>query len=137
MNVKRYIGATIALFVFIFFYEWFVHGFLLMGMYRETATVWRDFAEMQAKMPLNMLFQFVFSAWTAFAFTQIYKKGGVANGLLFGLYFGVFAGLLTASWYLHLPVPAKLGWSWLVSGTIEGLGGGLILGAVYHNPKFD
>lgn len=94
-----------------------------MGMYRETSSVWRDFAEMEASMPLAMGFQLVFSAWTTFAFTQIYKEGGITQGLLFGLYFGVFAGILTASWYLWLPVPEKLGWSWLASGIMEGLGG--------------
>ena len=132
MNIPRFIAAAIALFVFIFLYEWLVHGYLLMGLYEQTASVWRNFAEMTANMPVAMCFQFALSVWTAFAFTQIYKEGGIIKGLLFGLFFGVFAGILTASWYLWLPVPAKLAWSWLASGIGEGLGGGLVLGSVYR-----
>lgn len=132
MNIKRYIGATLALFVFIFLYEGLVHGYLLMGLYEETAKVWRDFNEMMTDMPLAMCFQFALSVWSAFAFTQIYSEGGVANGLRFGLFFGVYAGILTASWYLWLPVPTTLGWSWFFSGIGEGLGGGVILGSIYH-----
>lgn len=132
MNVKRYLAAVIGLFIFIFLYEFLVHGVLLMNMYQATSTVWRNLAEMQANMPLAMGFQLAFSAWTAFVFTQLYKDGGLKNGLLFGLYFGVFAGILTASWYLHLPVPAVLGWSWFASGIVEGLGAGAVLGLIYH-----
>ncbi len=132
MNVTRYLAATVALFAFIFLYEWLVHGVLLMGIYHETPQVWRDFAEMAAHMPLAMCFQLALAAWTAFVFTQIYPEGGLARGLPFGLYFGVFAGILTASWYLWLPVATKLGWSWLASGIGEGLGGGLILGSIYR-----
>lgn len=132
MNIKRYIGATFALFAFIFFYEWFVHGFLLMDLYRQTSSVWRNFDQMAADIPFAMLFQLAFAAWTAFAFTQIYKTGGIKNGLLFGLFFGVFAGILSASWYLWLPVPPNLGWSWFASAVVEGLVSGFILGTIYH-----
>jgi hypothetical protein len=98
MNFQRYLLAALALFVFIFLYEMLVHGFLLLGMYHATASVWRNFAEMEANMPLAMCFQLALSAWTAFAFSQFYKEGGIKNGLFFGLLFGVFAGILTASW---------------------------------------
>jgi hypothetical protein len=133
MNFKRYVLATLGLFVFIFLYEFFIHGFVLMGLYESTPHVWRDFALMEANWPSAMFYQFALSVWTAFAFTQIYKEGGVKNGLLFGLFFGVFAGILTASWYLWLPVLPSLSVSWFLSGIGEGLGGGLILGSIYRN----
>lgn len=132
MNFKRYLMASIAFFIFVFLYEWLVHGVFLMGIYQQTSNVWRDFAVMEANMPLAMLFQLVFSLWTAFVFTQLFRKGGLVNGLRYGIYFGVFAGILTASWYIWLPVPAVLGLSWFVSSIIEGLGGGAILGLIYH-----
>jgi hypothetical protein len=131
MNFRKYLLATFAMFVFVFLYEMGVHGFLLSGQYEKTASVWRSMAEMEADMPYGMLFQLLFSAWTAYVFTQLFKNGGIENGLRYGLYFGVFAGLLTASWYLVLPIPAQLGASWFVSSLIEGLGSGLILGAIY------
>jgi hypothetical protein len=58
--------------------------------------------------------------------------GGVANGLRFGLYFGVFAGILSASWYLWVPVPATLALGWMVTRFIQVLGAGFIIGLVYR-----
>lgn len=132
MNVKRYIIAALAFFVFVFFYEWVLHGILLSGFYQQTSKIWREMAEMQANMPKGMGFQLVFAAWTTFIFTQIFPEGGLKNGSRFGLYFGVFAGILTASWYLWLPVPSVLGASWFVGSLIEGVVGGSIIGAIYR-----
>jgi hypothetical protein len=136
MNIKRYIAATLALFAFFFFYEWFLHGVLLSPFYEETAAIWRPYAEMMANMSKAMIMQFLLAAWTAFVFTRFLQEDGcIKKGLLFGLYFGVFAGLLTATWYLWLPVPAKLGVSWFFGGLVEGLGAGLILGSIYQDDK--
>lgn len=132
MNFKRYIAATVALFFFIFLYEMVVHGFLLMGIYEETSTIWRPFKEMQGNMLMTMGFQLALSAWVAFAFTQIYPEGGINKGLCFGLFFGVFAGILTSMWYLWLPVPAILGLGWFGLGVGEGLGGGFLLRLIYR-----
>lgn len=132
MNIKRFILAAIALFVFVFFYEWLVHGFLFTGLYEQSASVWRPMAQMMANMPLMIGIQIVLSIWLAFVFTQLFKTGGVVNGLFFGLYFGVFAGIMSGAWYGWLPVPALLGWAWFISGIVEGVLGGLILGAIYR-----
>lgn len=133
MNLIRYLLATLALFAFILIYEMLLHDFILIDMYELTQRTWRDFAEIEANISLAILFQLALSAWTAFIFTQIYPKGGIKFGLFFGLYFGVFAGILTATWYLWLNVPAVLGLSWFLSSLGEGLGGGLILGAIYRD----
>ncbi len=132
MNFKRFIGATLAVFVFFFLYEWLVHGHLLMGTYLETPKVWRNFSEMQANMHLTILYQLALAAWVTYVFSCIYPEGGIDKGLRLGIYFGVFAGILTASWYLWLPVSSSLAWSWLVSGLGEGLGAGFLLGLIYR-----
>lgn len=132
MNLKRFLLAALALFVFIFLYEWIVNGIFLTDVYKETPRVWRSPQEMSANFPLVIGFQLALALWLTFAFSQLYRDGGIANGLLFGLFFGVFAGLLTAYWYVWLPVSPKLGWSWFTSGLGEGLGGGLLLGSIYH-----
>jgi hypothetical protein len=135
MNVKRFLGAAFVLFIFFFAYEWLVHGYLLMNYYLDTPQVWRGFYEMRENFPLHILFELVLALWLAFAFAKIYKTGGVENGLKFGLFFGVFAGLLTASWYLWLPVSVAVGAAWLLSSIIQGVLGGLILGGIYHSKK--
>lgn len=132
MNVKRFIGAAIALCLFVFFYEWFVHGYLLVDQYMETPNLWRAYPQMMDLMPIGSLIKFIASFWLAFAFAQLYKQGGAAKGLLFGLFFGIFAGLLAASSYVWLPISTTLAFSWLLNGIVEWLIGGLILGAIYR-----
>ena len=36
MNAKRFIPAFIVVFIFIFLYEWFIHGYLLAPIYEST-----------------------------------------------------------------------------------------------------
>ncbi len=132
MNTKRYIGATVALFIFLFFYEWLVHGMILTNMYHHTPHVWRNMKEMSSMFPLYLLINLAISAWLAFVFTRFFKDGGVENGVRFGLYFGVFSGLITAMWYTWLPIGGMLGFSWLINGIVEGIGGGFVLGLVYR-----
>lgn len=135
MNFKRYLFATIALFIFIYLFEMLVHGYLLQGLYESTASVWRNSAEMDAHLSIAIILQFTLSAWSALIFSTLYQEGGIKNGLQFGLLFGVFAGILTASWYLWLPVPTKLGAIWFINGVVEGLGGGIILGIINKKQK--
>ena len=41
MNMKCFALAATGAFIFVFLYEFFVHGFLMMGLYEQTASVWR------------------------------------------------------------------------------------------------
>lgn len=129
LNLKRYVVATFALFAFVFLYEGLVHGILLHKLYHESSKVWRSSL---FEVPLSLSFQFVISAWVSFVFTQIYPDGGLSKGLRFGLYFGVFGALLSASWYVWLPISATLAWSWFIAGIVEGLGAGCVLGYLYR-----
>lgn len=133
MNVSKYLSSIIAVFIFVFIYELIIHGFLLNSMYRQTPQVWRSSGEMQANMPILMLFQLAIAVVTSFIFSQWFKEGGTKNGLIFGLYFGIIAAILNSSWYLFLPISTALGWGWFVSSLVEGLGIGLILGSIYRN----
>lgn len=135
MNFIRYLTATLCLFVFIFSYEMLIHDYILLNLYQTTQEVWRDFAEMEANLLLIICYQLVLSAWSVFIFCKLFREGGIRNGLRFGLCFGVLGGILTASWYLWLPVPVKLGLGWLLCGIGEGLGGGLVLGFIYNKNK--
>ena len=55
MNMKRFLGAAIVLFGFIFAYEWVVHGMLLTQIYESTASVWRPHEQMVSFLPMNIL----------------------------------------------------------------------------------
>jgi len=132
MNVKRYFGAALALFVFIFFYEWLVHGVLLMHSYEQTAPLWRTFQEMKSYMPFAWLVHLFTAAWFTFAFAKFYKNGGVKQGLHFGLFVGVIMGIYAASSYIWMPISAMLAWGWLLSSIVKFLVGGVIVGKLYR-----
>ncbi len=50
MNTKRWVIAGLAVFVVFAVIEMIVHGALLEGMYKQTASVWRPEADMQRLM---------------------------------------------------------------------------------------
>lgn len=54
MNIKRFFSALLVLFIFIFVFESFVHGHLLLGLYSETPNAWRPFFEIKSLVPYNM-----------------------------------------------------------------------------------
>lgn len=135
MNVRRYIWASVALFVFFFLYDWLVHGAILSPIYRMSPEVWRPVAEMRENMYYSLIYKVVTAFWITFVFTQLYKAGGVRNGVTFGLFFGVWAGLLMSNWYLWIPVAQILAWGWLVAGIVGGVVGGLIIGSIYQTGK--
>lgn len=137
MNVSKYLSSIIAVFIFVFIYELIIHGFLLNSTYRQTPQVWRTPEEMQANMPILMLFQLALSLVASFIFSQLFREGGTKNGLVFGLYFGIVMAILNSSWYLFLPVSTALGWGWFIASLIEGLGIGFILGSIYRNKATD
>jgi uncharacterized membrane-anchored protein YitT (DUF2179 family) len=139
--------AFIAVFIFMFGFDWVFHGQLLMSMYDETAAVWRPMEEMESFFALCLLYHAVMAA----VFTCGYKKFIVystsvcsATGeqkpccphkrsLCYGLFIGLIMGVGMASWYMHLPVPPALAFGWLAAGILQGLGVGLVLSLVYNN----
>jgi len=133
MNIKKFLGGTIAVFAFVFLYEWLVHGVFFRGYYAETPQIWREMNEMRSLIPLHAGFQLAFAAWVTFIFSRFYPEGGIRNGLFYGLYIGVLLGIIAASWYLFIPISKELATNWFVANVVEGLGLGLILGLIYCN----
>lgn len=129
---KRFIGAFLLLFVFIFGYEFLVHAVLLQNMYQSTATVWRSYHQMMAYVPFNTLIQFLMAFWFVFIFSRLFRNGGWKNGILFGLYIGVLCGVQAAGAYYYLPIPSILAIYWFVAHVIEGVIGGYLIGLVYR-----
>lgn len=86
---------------------------------------------MQEFFPLITAFQIIFVLFISFIFTTNYEEKGMGEGLRFGLFIGLFIGMMMASFYPYIPMPKELAIAWLVGGTIEGLGIGLVLSLVY------
>lgn len=135
MNLKRLFFAAAAAFAVIFVLDILVHGRLLMGLYEETASVWRPKEEARGMMWLMTLNQLLF----ALALTWFYTKGFEAEkpGFAQGMRFGLYAGLTVAAsqcfvWYVVLPVPFALNISWVASSFINTLASGAVIGLIYR-----
>lgn len=132
MNIGRFVGAALAVFAFIFFYEGILHGHFLMPFYDQTRVLWRDFSEMQSNMHIMVSFQLALAVWSTFVFTQVYPEGGIGRGILFGFFLAVFAAILNASWWQWLPVPNELGLGWFLGSLLEWLSAGFLMGLIYR-----
>jgi hypothetical protein len=134
MHLKKWLVTALAVFVVYFGLEFLVHGVLLAGLYRETASVWRGEEYMKKLFGFMVLGQAIF----AFVFAWIYAKGfepgkpGLAQGLRFGWLIGLLVGPATGLvWYVVLPIPETLAAAWAVAGVAESLVIGAVAGLIY------
>src|SRR2546422_8451465 len=90
MNTKRWLLASVAVFVVIGVLEFLVHGVLLSGLYKQTASVWRAEAEMRQMMWIFWAGYLVFAPFFTLIYVKGYEKGkpGLGQGFRFGLYVG-------------------------------------------------
>ena len=133
MNWRNFFFAFIATFIFMFLFEWLLHGKFLRDTYMETAGLWRQAADYKN----HFYFLFTGEAIIALMFVMIFavhcRSGGIAAGLGLGtmlavLYIG--ASLIT---YAVQPLPSKLIVFWSIGGLIEYAIAGVIVGATYKS----
>ncbi|MBP7734572.1 MAG: hypothetical protein KA369_01235 [Spirochaetes bacterium] len=131
MNIKRYIIASVVVFVVLQAIDWLVHGVLLASWYQEIKGLWRP--DMMNYMWLMMLGSLFFSFMFVFIFTKSYESRGVAEGARYGLLIGLLmnvTGMLGA--YAMYPIPFGLAAIWLVYGIIELVIAGMITAVIYR-----
>lgn len=131
MSIKRYVSASIAVFVFIFLYEWVFHGILLKPVYNATQHLWR--AQEDCVFWAMLLGQFLFPFIFAYIFTKGYEKKGIAEGIRFGVVIGLLFVPSNLIYYAVQPLPGSLVLAWCFGGIIEMAIAGAILAAVYKN----
>jgi hypothetical protein len=107
------------------------HGVLMMGLYKQTASVWRPEAEMSQYFLSANLIQLAFSFVFTFIFTRNYEGKGVGEGLRFGTFMGFFIGVMDIGLYPYLPIPFTIAALWFVAGLLTGIFGGVVVSLVY------
>jgi hypothetical protein len=136
MNTKRWLLASVAVFVVIAVLEFVIHGMLLTGIYKQTASVWRPEAEMLRLMWIFWVGYLVFAPLFAFIYVKGYEKGkpGLGQGLRFGLYMGVMLSVAHSyAQYVILPIPLVLACYWFAATLVEFIAAGIAAGVVYHD----
>ena len=135
MNTKRWLLGSVAVFVVIGVLEFLIHGVLLSDMYGQTASVWRPEAEMHQMMWVFWAGILVFAPFFALIYVKGYEKGkpGLGQGFRYGLYVGVMLSVMNSfGWYVLLPIPLALAFSWFLTILVEFTVAGIAAGLIYH-----
>lgn len=132
MNIKRFIIASIVVFIIIQATDWLLHGVLLASYYRELAHLWRP--DMMSYMWLMVLGSLFFSFMFVFIFTKGYEERGVIEGARYGLFVGLLVNVPgMIGQYAMYPLPLNLPLIWIAYGMIEMVFAGMAAAAIYRN----
>jgi hypothetical protein len=134
INWSKWLIASIAVFVVMFGLDYLIHGKLLMNLYTANANLMLPTAQGQARMGYMLGGQLLFAAFFVFLYTQGFSgKGTVSEGLRYGLYAGLLLNiprmLIMYMWSLF---PMPLLQAWAVTGLIETVLLGAVVGALYR-----
>jgi len=136
MNTKRWLLASVAVFVVIGALEFLIHGVLLSGLYQQTASVWRGETQMRQVMWIFWVGYLVFAPFFALIYVKGYEKGkpGLGQGFRYGLYAGAMLCVMNGfGWYVILPIPLALAFYWFLATLVEFIVAGIAAGLVYHD----
>lgn len=131
--MKRVALSALAVFVFVFAYDFLIHGILLMGQYEATSEVWRP--QEEAQMIFMMLSQLMFAIVLSAIFRLNYEGKGIGEGIRFGLYIGLLIASLDIGRYCYLPVPLSLVAMWFLANILKCTGAGVVLSATYRGSE--
>jgi hypothetical protein len=129
--MKRFTIAFIAAYVFIFVWGWLLNGVLLKDVYAQTPNLWRPQSEMMSLFHWILIGQ----ALVMLAFVMIYASGFAGGGVMAGVRLGILLEIaaigMRLGFYAVQPFPGKLIVYGSVSGLIEMIIVGAIVGAIY------
>lgn len=133
MNWKRYIFGALIVWVFIFFYEFLLHGVILSDSYQQIARILRPEEDMGRFFGLVLFGEFLLS----FGFCYIFVKGRESSSLLEGVRFGLVAGVgfgvaASAIDFAVFPFPLALSAGMAIGYVIEMILSGIIIAWIYR-----
>lgn len=130
MDMKRFIFASIGAFIFVFIYEFVVHGLLMMEQYEQTAAVWRSKEE--SNMTVMLLSQLLFAVAVAFFYPIVGPDTESKKAIPFGMGLGLVMAMPQIATYNYLPIPLSLSLLWAAIAFVKALGSSYIISRVYN-----
>lgn len=128
---KRFLAATIAVFAFIFGYDFVYHGMYLADDYQATASLWRPDSSMADYMLYLTIGQLIIAfgvVWIVFRS----ERGGWLAGAVTGIAIATIAAGTNLIFFAVQPLPSDLVCSWITSGFIQTAVAGAIAGSIYR-----
>jgi len=130
MNSKRFLVASLVVFVAMQAMGFVVETLILMSTYEALKHLWRP--DMMDKMWI----WYVTGLLVAFLFTYIFIQGREGKGLMEGVRYGIIMWLLMSvpmshAFYAVIAIPYSLCLAWCASGLIQFLVVGILVAAIY------
>jgi hypothetical protein len=133
MNTKKFLLASLAVFITLLILEFVIHKLLLVSVYESVQEVLRP--DMKDKMWIMYLTGIIFSLLFVYIFSKGYEGKGIIEGAKYGLIIGLVVHLVGSyNQYVVYPLPYGLVLKWFIYGTIEMIVAGIVLAFVYK-PK--
>jgi hypothetical protein len=131
MNIKRFILASVLVFVAFQVLNFLIHNVLLMAAYQATADVWRP--DMMQKMWIIYVTTLIFSFLFVYIFTKGYEGKGILEGVRYGLLIGLLMNVVGMfNQYAVYPVPLTLAVQWFIYGMIQYVICGIVAAVIYR-----
>lgn len=128
--MKRFFIAGICAFIFVFIYEFIVHGFLMMNLYEQTSDVWRP--QEESNMTVMLFSQFLFGMAVAFFYPIVGLDTDCKKGIPFGIGLGLVMASPQIATYCYLPIPLKISLFWSLIVFIKALATVFIVSKIYN-----
>jgi hypothetical protein len=133
MNIKRFAGAVVAVFVAIQITDPVIHGMILDKSYSDLQHVWRP--DMMSKMWIMFINSLMFAILFVYIFSKGYEGRGILEGVRFGIITGFFAYIFSViNQYVVYPIPFSLVLQWCLFGIIQFMIYGMVTALIYK-PK--
>ncbi|OQW55033.1 MAG: hypothetical protein A4S09_17020 [Proteobacteria bacterium SG_bin7] len=120
----------LAAFIFVFLFEFLVHGFLMKEQYEATMNVWRPQAE--SNMAVMLLSQFLFAMAVAFFYPIVGPDKECKKAAPFGFGLGLVMAMPQIASYSYLPIPITISLLWAVASFVKAFGSAFIVAKVFN-----
>lgn len=118
MNLRRFLVAVFAIFIFAMVWNAFVHMVLLKEASLALEQVARPMAE--RNMGLGLLLTAGVATLFVYSYAMFVRAPGVGRAVGHGVFFAVMAGLLVdLNQFFLYPIPGTLAAAWFLFGFIE------------------
>jgi len=114
-------------------FDFLYHGMFMASTYEQTASLWRPREVMNDYMIWMALGQIIMSVGFVALFTKAFKRGGIAEGAIFGLLIAIIFIGTNLIMYAVAPYPMSMVISWMIGVTIQMVLAGIIVALIYRN----
>ncbi len=127
--MKGMVLGGLAAFVFVFLFEFLVHGFVMKGQYEATMNVWRPPAD--SNMAVMFLSQFLFAMAVAFFYPIVGPDKDCKKAAPFGFGLGLVMAMPQIASYSYLPIPISISLLWALASFVKAFGSAFIVAKVF------